>query len=164
MIDKPRAIDIELAVADWLDTRRNLIVPNVSYGLNLHECDLLVLSKSGYATEIEIKVSHSDLKADAKKWHEHRSKRIKFLYFAMPAEMKAYIDDVPAKAGVILVSLKQYGSGYCEIVRRPLANALAVKFSMDDQFQMARLGTLRMWKLKHELRQSKPEKALDFSI
>lgn len=143
-----KTCDIELAVSAWIGTRNHLIVPNVSWGLYLHECDLLVVSKSGYATEIEIKVTPSDLRADSKKIHEHRSKRIKFLYFAMPKEMRGHVNDVPERAGVILVDDKEY----CELVRRPVSNPLAVKITPDDQFQIARLGTLRMWNLKRELR------------
>ena len=53
---------------NFFNYRANLIVPNISWGLGLHECDLLVLTSSGYATEIEIKVSKADLKVvvDAK--------------------------------------------------------------------------------------------------
>ena len=51
--------DMEIAIAEWVGTRTHLVVPNVSYGMYVHECDLFVLSKSGYATEIEIKITVS---------------------------------------------------------------------------------------------------------
>ena len=56
-----KAIDIELAVSNYLNPRTNLIVPNVHWGMCLHECDLLVITRSGYAWEVEIKVSRVDL-------------------------------------------------------------------------------------------------------
>ena len=71
--------EMECRLADYFGYRKNLIVPNVYWGLDMHECDLLVLSQAGYATEIEIKISIADLRADAKKVHGHRSGgRIKY--------------------------------------------------------------------------------------
>ena len=58
---------IELEVARWFDTRRFLVVPNVSWGLMPYECDLLAMASSRYLYEIEIKVSGADIKADLKK-------------------------------------------------------------------------------------------------
>jgi hypothetical protein len=63
-----KAIHVELAVASYFGIRRHLIVPNVSWGLGLrHECDLLIVRESGFAAEVEIKVSKSDLKKDVEK-------------------------------------------------------------------------------------------------
>jgi len=59
--------EIEILVADYFNYRANLIVPNVSWGLGVHECDILVLTKAGYAWEVEIKTSVADVKADLKK-------------------------------------------------------------------------------------------------
>ncbi len=51
-----KTIDIEIAVMAYLGIRKNLIVPNVSWGLVTYEMDLLSLTQSRYATEIEIKI------------------------------------------------------------------------------------------------------------
>ena len=53
----PSLIKMEIAIARSWNYRRHLIVPNVSWGFGVHECDLLVISPSGYATEIEIKAA-----------------------------------------------------------------------------------------------------------
>ena len=42
-----------------------------------HECDMLIVTKNRYLTEVEIKISLSDLKADFKKKHQHKDKNIK---------------------------------------------------------------------------------------
>ena len=49
--------------------RQNLMVFRVSDTSCVvnHECDCLIMSKSGYRTEIEIKRSYSDFLADFKK-------------------------------------------------------------------------------------------------
>ena len=64
--------------------RRNIVVPNVDWGFLNHEADLLVLSNAGYLTEIEIKRTWSDFKADFEKWHDHYDKKLSHFYYAVP--------------------------------------------------------------------------------
>ena len=110
----------------------------------MHECDLLSLSRSGYATEVEIKVSVSDLRADQHKRHKHDDDRIRYLYFALPLRMENCAVVVPERAGVILVSR----FGRCVVRRRAKPNPDAHKWTDEDRLQLARLGTLRIWGLK----------------
>ena len=71
-------IDIELALARHYNWKRNIIAFNVlgvSGTLPLfHECDMLVVTPSGYLTEIEIKRTYADFSADFKKSHHHESR------------------------------------------------------------------------------------------
>lgn len=136
--------EIEVAIARHFGVRQNIIVPNVCWGFNIHECDLLIISKAGYLTEIEIKVSLQDLKKDSQKWHSHKDNRIKQLYFAFPAKLAKHIQYVPAHAGVIIVSTR----GRCTTIANPKTNANAKPLCIDDQFKIARLGTMRIWSLK----------------
>lgn len=83
-----------------------------------HECDLLVLTKSNVLQEVEIKISISDLKADSKKEHKHKSDYIKYLYFAIPDYLlQSAIDLIPSDAGIITVCRNKYKP--CNFVRRP---------------------------------------------
>jgi len=143
------AVEIELALSSFFDARANLIVPNVSWGLNLHECDILILSKAGYATEVEIKVSKADLKKDRDKGHGHVSDKIKRLYFAVPEKIDtAFVEaHVPARAGIIVVNKK----GKCRIVKQCTYNMKAKPFSDSDRMQLARLGAMRIWGLKRNI-------------
>ena len=163
---KFNAGEIELAVATHFDPRQNLIVPNVAHGMGLHECDVLILTQTGYATEVEIKISASDLKADAKKSHGHDSDMIKALYFAIPEALKDYAEHVPQRAGIIIVKrvanrywdyLKQETveageTNRCEIIRAPRLNKHAVKWTDKDRMALMRLSTLRIWSLKRKIR------------
>ena len=79
---KLKTDEMEVALAEYFDSRANLIVPNVYHSFFKHELDLLVLTKSGYAYEIEIKITAADLKKDVKKRHGHRDERIKKIYLA----------------------------------------------------------------------------------
>ena len=73
-------IEIALAKMSVFNYIKNIIAFNVNgIGHSLligHECDMLILSKSGYLTEIEIKRSWEDFKADFKKKHQHESNGI----------------------------------------------------------------------------------------
>ena len=82
----PATEEIEIAIASYFGISRHIIVTNISWGLNLHECDILIIRESGYAVEVEIKRSKQDLLNDFKKQHGHRSKKIKELWYAIPEE------------------------------------------------------------------------------
>ena len=141
-----KTVEMEIHLAKHFNIRTHLIVPNVSWGLSIHECDLLILSKAGYATEIEIKISKADLKKDKFKSHGHLSKKIKNFYYAVPEKIAIeYVEEhVPERAGIIVVNAK----GRCKIVRKCIVNKDAIKFSEKDRYKMARLGALRIWNLK----------------
>lgn len=83
-------IDIELALADHFNWKKNVIAFNVlgiSATLPLdHECDMLVVTPSGYLTEVEVKRTYDDFCAEFKKRHHHTS--------AVP--MKDFLYCVPA--------------------------------------------------------------------
>lgn len=55
-------LEMEIAIANLFDIRKNIIVPNISCGLGIHECDLFIVRNSGYCIEVEIKRSEQDLK------------------------------------------------------------------------------------------------------
>lgn len=152
---KLKTIDIELALCSFLDYRVNLIVPNVSWGMFSHECDLLVLTKSGYASEVEIKVDKYDLIKDKLKRHKHKDyrNRIKYLYFAIPFYLEDCIDHIPGHAGVIIVGEDLR----CKIIRKPKRIG-KYKFSMEERYQIARLGALRIWNLKRKIKSLKSKR------
>jgi hypothetical protein len=139
--------EIECIVADWIGTRTNLIVPNVSWGLGVHECDLLSMSKNGYLTEVEIKVSKADLKKDLEKMHSHDSYKIKYLYFAIPSYLAKHIDFIPDRAGILVIT----SEFRCKEIAKPKANSRARPLSPEEQFTLARLGALRIFNLKREM-------------
>ena len=151
--------EIELVVANHFNPRQNLIVPNVSWSMFSHECDVLVLTQSDYAYEVEIKVTASDLKRDAGKTHGHKSKYIKLLWFAMPDYLEPYVSFVPANAGVMLVSRDSYGRDTCRVVRGPGVNRDAVKWTPEKRMELMRLAGLRIWNLKEAIHRMAAERA-----
>jgi hypothetical protein len=139
---------IEVILARYLDYRLNLIVPNISYGLNLHEIDLLILTPSHYAWEIEIKTSLSDLKMDKKKSHGHYSNKIKRLYFAVPKELEEKaLELIPERAGLFVI----YDNKYVKCVKTPIINKKARPFTEQEIQHLYELAAMRIWSLKEAL-------------
>lgn len=141
--------EIEIAVALSFGWRSHLIVPRVSWGLSIHECDLLIVNKSGYAYEVEIKVSRSDLLKDMNKSHNHRDRqlRLRRLWFAVPEKLCDCYEYIPDTAGIFVVDR----NGHVSEIRPAPIQAQARKLTETEQYKIARLGTLRMWALKQRL-------------
>lgn len=146
--------------------RQYLCVPNVSWGMLPWEADLLALSKAGYLSEVEIKVSLSDLKRDAdkRKWDfdnmgfiDSPQSLLRAMWFAMPLELAARDDVtglVPGFAGILgceirtrVYTSKTVRYWATEKIRKPKINPKAPKQDDQARLQMARLGTMRYWSL-----------------
>jgi len=145
MINYNHTAGIELAVAAYFDYRRNIVVPNVWWGFGLnHECDLLVMTGSGYCYEVEIKVSRSDLKADQKKRYGHASNKIRKLYFAIPTKLTPHVNLVPDRAGILIVG----DGGYIRKHREAKPNQFCKQLGDKERAKLLTLGCMRIWKLK----------------
>lgn len=152
-----KCYEIEKYIARHYHTRVNLIVPNVSWGFGVHECDILVITKSGYATEFEIKISKSDLIKDAQKEHKHESKKICRLYFVVPKSLSEKIGNdielmIPSSAGLIEVS----EDGYLNF-RIIAKDRNRYKLNIHEMYQVARLGTIRYWSLRSKIDRKEPK-------
>lgn len=151
---KLHAGHIELAVVSLLNYRVYTIVPNISFGLlGRHEADLLAYS-NGKFTEIEIKISASDLKADFKKPHGHHHKYITRLVYAMPLKLcEKYADLIPSQHGIISVTWNDYRGMYeaawfRQCKHRPIDGVYIPHHFITD---FMRLGCMRIWSLKTKL-------------
>jgi len=144
------ACDIELALAKYFNYRIHLIVPNVFWGLGFnYELDLMVVSANNYATEIEIKTSVSDIKAESKKRKSaHCSNKIKKFYFAVPEALKdKALELIPEKAGLFIVSPRLKVS----IARVPQLNKAARPLTEQELKKLHELAAMRIWSLKEAL-------------
>jgi hypothetical protein len=150
-------IEIEEAVARKFGVRTNIIVPNVSWGLpGMHECDLFIIKMSGYGVEVEIKISKADLLSDFKKSHSHKDRfnRIKEFYYAFPENMLKTCEGlIPKDAGIIVCRRSDWGEKlvYASFHRDPVPIKIARKLTTEEQFKVARLGTMRIWTLKNKI-------------
>lgn len=151
----PKIIDIELAVMSLWGIRQNVIVPNISFGHGVHECDLFILTKSDCTIEVEIKTSMADLKKDVEKPHGHRSKKIRQLYFALPDNIiEKGIEHVPERAGIISISyLSPRKKFVAKVIREAKVNKDFIKPTEQEKFNITRLGCMRIYGLKSKLKQ-----------
>lgn len=150
---KLHAGHVEIAVVKLLNYRVFTIVPNIA-SMFRHECDLLALDDKGRFTEIEIKVSASDLKADFKKAHGHKSKYISRLIYAMPVELcEKYAHIIPNNCGIISVHVinrtKNMGALiYAKHYRMAKHDKQKEKPPSWMVNEFMRLGCMRIWSLK----------------
>ena len=165
---------MEIVLMRHFDIRRNLIVPCItdSSFLTHFEIDLLVLSKSGYATAIEIKVSKADLKSDLKKKHiaglstinfmndnshrDHYFKNIKYFYYSVPEDLKdEAIEQIPDFAGLLISKkVKWYNNDIFvnKIIEVRSPKLLYSKKSTEKmRYDLARLGAMRILTLKQNI-------------
>ena len=168
-LEKINSVDIEIAVANMFGYRANIIVPNISWGAGLHECDLLIINKNNIATEVEIKISKSDLKADFKKKHRWEfinemyrfkpTKCIKFMYYAVPENLvETAVQLLPSQIGILVVK-KIVEPKYrmssiivtyykCFYHRRAVGHKLFEPMADKQVMNIGRLAAMRIWSLK----------------
>ena len=158
MTTRITTINIELAVARYFNPRTNIIIPNVSWGFGIHECDLLICTKAGYLYEVEIKTSSDDLVRDKLKWHNHNSDKIKELYFALPLSLSKHYNLIPERAGILEIDIAQnYYHNQDKYVCKKVKNAVinkTSKLTLEEKFKLTRLGTMRIFKLKEQINDS----------
>jgi hypothetical protein len=145
-----RTIEMECYLARYFNWRSNLIVPNISWGLwyGGHEKDLFIVSECGFVTEVEIKISKSDLIKDKHKRNSmHFDDRIRYLYFAIPDYLLESCQDlIPPLAGILTVS----DDGEVKKIRKASVKS-RYKLNDIEKFKVARLGTMRIWSLKEKI-------------
>jgi hypothetical protein len=144
---------VELATAKHFNYRTNIIVPNVSWGIGIrYEADLVVLRPSGYAAEIEIKATESDIKRDMKKRYRHDGCHYRYgnlfreLWFAVPEHLM-FSTNIPLKTGVLAI-LKRKKHISSVVIRRPKIDKSAIIWPKELREKLLHLGLMRIWGLK----------------
>ena len=160
---RPKILDMEIAIANHFNYRQHLIVPNLSWGMFHYELDLCILSRAGYATEVEIKTSRADLIKDKEKRHGHHNSKVKYLYFALPYHLLKDIEHVPERAGILIVEHQEAWETYgykieafysCTKLREARENN---KYQWQDyeRQDLLRLAAMRTWTLKRQLKKER---------
>lgn len=163
-------LDIECAIMKEFDFRQNLIVPNVSNMMAIvpFETDVLVLTKSNYAYGFEIKTSKSDLKADFKKSQhakfdephmvsgkkglERFYSKFKYFNYAVPEQLKeCALEMVPDFCGLWVYAKYEYPKQPKFYQAREPKKLFDYKWSEKQRYELARLGTMRIYALKQAL-------------
>lgn len=173
MADTNRTLyEIEVALAKYrdFDFRKNIVAFNVNGWSErlpiFHECDMLVCSKSGYLTEIEIKRSWSDFLADFKKKHQHESRGlIKYFYYCVPDALYEKVRDYLFENAVKCAGIITYTEALriqIKAIKVPywldetkysigITNKDYKKLFLEQQLEIARLGAMRVIGLKEKI-------------
>ena len=152
--------EIELLIfnSSIFNKRQDIFVPNVSYGLLNHEADLVVMTKSGYLSEIEIKRSWADFLADFKKPHEHKDERVYRFYYAVPEKIAErvieYVQDHQVPTDGVIVYYEDGKYSFTPGWKMGVYYSHGRKLFMEEQLTIARLGCMRIWNLKQKIVES----------
>lgn len=165
-------IELMIAKSRDFDFTKKLVVFNV-YGTGgvlplWHECDVLVCTKLGYLTEIEIKRSYADFLNDFKKDHMHASQYIKNFYYCVPDKIKDKViehlqtlDDKDWRKGAGIIVYYE-DNDWIDIKLLPYENKKCIKLTTEQMLYLARLGSMRVMTLKRKV--LRMEKQLKDSI
>ena len=160
-----KTLELEIAVANYFGIRKNLIVPNVSWGFGLkYEADLMILTDSGCLYEVELKVTKSDMKAEKKKYRAHSCRYVKYLFYAFPEQyLETAVEIFPEDAGLLVATTLKNGSIRINLKRKPKQREYE-KLTIEKKFQLARLGAMRIWSLKSVINSRIPKQLdIDFT-
>jgi hypothetical protein len=144
-----RSMTWMLAFRHKYQMRSHILIPNLSWGFLEWEADFVAISRVGYLTEIEIKVSKADLLADASKYkfQDPRHKgwaKIKEFYYAVPESL---VKDVPESyrlvAGIISVPINK--NKRCKVIHEAPIIGVPQKLDIDDIGRANRLLGMRYW-------------------
>lgn len=155
---KNKAMDTKLTVREIEEmlveyeggTRKNICVPNVSFSMLNHEADLIVVNKSHYATEFEIKRSYEDFVADFAKKHRHEAEWIYRFVYVLPLSIKdkamKFLEDTGRKDSTCIwfYSEEPWIAEKIGIPHNPKGR----KMYLEELLKLARLGVIRYWNLR----------------
>ena len=123
-------------IASHFEWFRNMCFPNVYFAGG--EMDLCILTAANYVWEVEVKLSLSDWKADAKKdkWCDKDRQYISRFYYAVPTHLIDKIPEfVPDEAGIIEVYYKEFW-GYRVKIIRPSTHKRGLKITERQRANM----------------------------
>jgi hypothetical protein len=160
-----REIVNSLCAHHWEPTT-HLLVPNAC-SLCGWEQDLVVIHKSGFMEEVEVKISASDYRRefsdrsfDKFRKHSifrgelepgHGSSRVRRFWFAMPAELAEKLaGEIPEYAGLLSVKRAAVRSQCVTIVKKAPILRGSRKLEPEEQIAVLRLAHLRYWDVRRK--------------
>ena len=130
---------------------KNITIPNITMhgdGKGEYEADLIYFNlKARVITEIEIKVSIQDFRADFKKKRYHDHLHVGYLYYAVPQDMyeehKDEIESLLGDAGLIVVSTYKNKRGMVRYIKRAKKRKEVRPLNENDVMNYLRIGCMK---------------------
>lgn len=153
-------LEMEVKLMEYFKYRENYVIPNLTPLSKVvkFETDILSMTKRGYATGVEIKVSKSDLKNDLNKSHwrsyiksgksdvsrKRYFGRLKYFYYAVPPSLIEETEEqIPEWCGILTIGRRR------KITEHRKAKLLYnYKHSKEEIYNVLRLGTMRIFSMK----------------
>lgn len=160
-------IQLALRNSFLFDQRSSVVVPNISWGMLPYEADLIGISAHKQVTEVEIKRSISDLRADYRKGHRHDAPCVTYFYYCVPESLveqaKKVILENEQKRRVVPISEKDcpallFFTESGEIRQADFGTAKRFGYHRADDkdiMDAGRLASLRYWDAAQRL--ARPE-------
>lgn len=141
----------------WHLFLKYITIPNVTMngdGKGEYEADLIYFSlEKRIVTEIEIKVSMQDFKADFKKKRYHDHPIVAYLYYAVPKDLyeenKDEIESLLGDAGLIVVEESLKRGIQVKYIKRAKKRKVAAPLSEKELIKYLRLGCMK-WVNRYE--------------
>lgn len=130
----------------WIDQKCKIVLEERSPLYCMGSPDVMGVTQGRYLTEIEIKRSAADFKADFLKRHRIRQKEHPRLaprqfYYLMPPELAEKLKEkIPDQAGLMTLD----GRGYVTVLKRAPVNRESPKLKIADCIRLARQMTAHM--------------------
>ena len=172
--------EIQTAIANTFNVRKNVFIPNVSWGyFKTHEADLVSI-QNHYLYEYEIKRSWSDFLADFKKDTTHFEGKVFKFYYVVPKSIVDKCDEFLANYEWSEPYTKEHGWPYdkypCgllfydedpnewvgtktnapELARYTNSTNKEYRLFLEEENALMRLGCMRLWS-KNALNENKQD-------
>jgi len=168
----------EIIISDkrYFNIRTDIAIPNLSWSLLPYEADLVIMNKTGYVTEFEIKRSFEDFKKDFKKEIFHISELIYRFNYVLPKsieeevykELDKHLDDEKYVKlfGKSTKDFKRYPSiiFYDEDGNLTTNKSMSYlcgkhrKLFLEEKVTLLRLLSIRYWNLREKVKQTEVNK------
>ena len=156
-----------MIISNEVSLRNEIAIPNLYWGMLNYEADLVVINKTGYMREYEIKRSFKDLKADFKKKCYHDAEQVYQFFYVLPISIKEkalelfrmhQTDDAYIKAFGISTECHEslpavifYNDDGYIVYRTRFSGHLCGnhrKLFLEEKLTITRLLSIRYWKLR----------------
>lgn len=179
MADTERTFDeiVDMILLDY-PVRTHSVILNVSWGFfATHEADIVIMDNaSKYITELEVKRSWADFKADFRKTTTHIEGKVEYLYYVVPESLGDRVLSFlnghdwgrdwwrlhfPDTAPVGVITYPEKGGRVKVLKNAPSlamfkeCNRKQHKLFLEEENQLLRLGTLRFWSLRKKIHEKK---------
>lgn len=130
----------------------NIVLPNILLTVGRvghYEADLLYITPKRYCTEVEIKISMADFKADFKKKIYHNSDIVRNFYYAFPHELyqenSIEINQILLDSDAGIMAVRDFQGRCARILRDPKTRRNIKPITEQKLYELLRIGCMKWY-------------------